>query len=47
MSTEINALKVSIIKATAPIKEKMHFSYYRLAKSISNILLYAKEGVRL
>lgn len=41
------ALKVSIIKTADPIKEKEFFCYYRLAKGISGILAYAKEGVRL
>lgn len=47
MKSEINALKVSIIQTAAPIKEKVQFCYYRLAKGISGILSYAKEGVRL
>ena len=47
MKSEINALKVSIIKTADPIKEKVCFCYYRLAKGISGILSYAKEGVRL
>ena len=47
MSSETNALKVSIIKAANPVKEKVFFCYYRLAKGISGILSYAKEGVRL
>ena len=47
MKPETNALKVSIIKTAAPIKKKVHFCYYRLAKGISGILSYAKEGVRL
>ena len=47
MESETNALKVSIIKTANPIKEKVFFSYYRLAKGISGILSYAKEGVRL
>lgn len=47
MKSETNALKVSIIQKAAPIKEKVHFCYYRLAKGISGILSYAKEGVRL
>lgn len=46
MKPETNAQKVSIIKADAPIKKKVHFSYYRLAKGITGILSYAKEGVR-
>ena len=47
MKSEANALKVSIIKNADPVKEKVHFCYYRLAKGISGILSYAKEGVRL
>ncbi len=43
----INALKVSIIKTADPVKEKVFFCYYRLAKGISGIPSYAKEGVRL
>ena len=45
--TESNALKVAILQKAAPIKEKVHFCYYRLAKGISGILSYAKEGIRL
>ncbi len=47
MKSETNALKVSIIHKAAPIKEKVYFCYYRLAKGICGILSYAKEGVRL
>ena len=47
MKPETNALKVSIIKRADPIKEKVYFCYYRLAKGISGILSYAKEGIRL
>ena len=47
MKSETNALKVSIIQKADPIKEKVHFCYYRLAKGISGMLSYAKEGVRL
>ncbi|MGL5254557.1 MAG: transposase [Brevinema sp.] len=47
MESETNALKVAIIKTANPIKEKVFFCYYRLAKGISGILSYAKEGVRL
>ncbi len=46
MKPETNTLKVSIIKTAAPIKEKVHFFYYRLAKGITGILAYAKEGIR-
>jgi hypothetical protein len=44
---ETNALKVAIIQSADPVKGKVHFWYYRLAKGISGILSYAKEGVRL
>ena len=47
MESETNVLKVSIIKTANPVKEKVFFCYYRLAKGISGILSYAKEGVRL
>ena len=38
MESEINALKVSILKTADPVKEKVFFCYYRLAKGISGIL---------
>lgn len=44
MKPETNALKVYIIQKANPIKERVHFYYYRLAKGISGILSYAKEG---
>ena len=47
MESETNALKVSIIKPATSVKQKVFFCYYRLAKGISGILSYAKEGVRL
>ena len=47
MKAETNALKAAIIHTADPIKEKISFCYYRLAKGISGILSYAKEGVRL
>ena len=47
MKPETNTLKVSIIQKADPVKEKVHFCYYRLAKGICGILSYAKEGVRL
>ena len=47
MKTETNALKTAIIQTADPIKEKISFCYYRLAKGICGILSYAKEGVRL
>lgn len=47
MKSETNALKIAIIQKADPLKENVHFRYYRLAKGISGILSYAKEGVRL
>lgn len=47
MKPETNALKVSMIRNADPIKEKVHFCYYRLAKGICGLLSYAKQGVRL
>jgi hypothetical protein len=47
LKSETNGLKVSIIKTADPIKKKVFFCYYRLAKGISGILSYAKEGIRL
>ena len=47
MKSDSHALKVSIIQTAAPVKEKVNFCYYRLAKGIAGILSYAKEGVRL
>ena len=47
MKSESNALKAAIIQKADPIKEKVHFIYYRLAKGVSGILSYAKEGIRL
>jgi len=47
IKSETNALKAAIIHTADPIKEKISFCYYRLAKGISGILSYAKEGVRL
>lgn len=44
---ETNALKVAIIQTAAPVKEKVNFCYYRLAKGAKGILSYAKEGARL
>ena len=47
MKSESNALKVSIIQKADPVKKKVQFCYYRLAKGIRGILSYAKEGIRL
>ncbi len=40
MKPEFNSLKA------APIKEKVYFCYYRLAKGISGMLSYAKEDTK-
>ncbi len=47
IKSETNALKAAIIHTADSIKEKISFCYYRLAKGISGILSYAKEGIRL
>lgn len=47
MKPETNVLKATAIKTSDPIKEKVWFSYYRLAKGVSSILIYAKESNRL
>ena len=47
MKSETNALKLFILQKADPVKEKVRFCYYRLAKGISGILSYAKEGIRL
>ena len=47
LESETSALKFSIIQKADQIKKKVYFCYYRLAKGISGILSYAKEGVRL
>ena len=47
MESESNALKAAIIKTADSIRKKVFFCYYRLAKGISGMLSYAKEGVRL
>ena len=47
MKPETNALKVSVLQKADPIKGKVCFCCYRLAKGIAGILAYAKEGVRL
>ncbi len=47
MKPETNALKAAIIQTADPVREKIAFCYYRLAKGISSILSYAKEGIRL
>ncbi len=45
--SETSALKIDILRKANPIKAKVYFYYYRLAKGVCGILAYAKEGVRL
>lgn len=47
MKSETNAVKISIIQKADPVKEKVHFCYYQLAKGIRGILSYVKEGISL
>lgn len=47
MKSESNGLKAAIMQKADPVKEKVCFHYYRLAKGISGILSYAKEGISL
>lgn len=44
MKSETNALKAAIIQTANPVKTKIVFCYYRLAKGISSILSYTKKG---
>ena len=44
MKSETNALKVAIIQTADPVKEKITFCYYRLAKGISGILRMRKKA---
>ena len=41
-----NALLKSILEAARPIKEKVQFLYYRIADGISELLRYARAGIR-
>jgi hypothetical protein len=47
MKDETHSLKVAIIEEAAPLKNKVHFHYYRIALGISRILAHAYQGVRL
>lgn len=47
MKSEMNSIKVNVMKAAAPLKKKIYFYYYRIAKGIASILSYAREGIRL
>lgn len=46
MKSETNALLIAIIKTANPIKNKVDFKYYRIAKGIKGILAYSREGIR-
>lgn len=45
MKAETSSLKAALIQAARPIKEKVAFCYYRLAKGLISILSYAREGI--
>ena len=47
MKPETNALKAALIRMADPIRKKVSFWYYRLAKGICCILSFAKQGIRL
>lgn len=47
MKPEMNALKAAAIQRADPVKERVSFCYYRLAKGVSGILSCAREGIRL
>jgi hypothetical protein len=47
MKRENSTLKAKIIEIANPLKETVHFLYYRIAKGILGILAYAREGVKL
>ncbi len=47
MKSETNALKVSILKTAAPIRKKVYFCYYWLAKGICGIQIYLLSGYNL
>ncbi len=46
MKSETSALFTAIIKTADPIKSKVNFKYYRIAKGVKGILVYAREGIR-
>jgi len=46
MKKDTSILKGKIIEKADPIKQKVHFLYYRIAKGIAGILGYAREGIR-
>lgn len=47
MKSESNVLKAAIIRTADPVKKRVSFRYSQLAKGISGILIFAKEGIRL
>lgn len=46
MKKENSVLKFKVLKVASPLRKKVRFFYYRLAKGISAILAYARQGVR-
>lgn len=47
IKSESNTLKAAVIERADPIRKKVRFHYYRIAKGIAGLLTYAREGVRL
>ena len=41
-----NALLKTVLEAAKPIKEKVHFYYYRISDGIAELLRFARTGVR-
>ena len=47
LKKETSLLKTKIIEMSNPLKDKVYFFYYRIAKGIAGILAYAREGTHL
>jgi hypothetical protein len=46
MKSVRSSLLIEILRRAAPLKQKVQFYYYRIAKGILKILSYARKGVR-
>lgn len=46
LKKETSALKVKVLEVAAPLKQRVGFLFYRLAKGISGILAYARRGIK-
>jgi hypothetical protein len=46
MKSVHSSLKIEILSRAAPLKQKMQFYYYRIAKGNLKILSYARMGVK-